>query len=249
LEFPHPGSPPRTFDKRTSGYFSSTHRFDLCPSRSFHPSSDAFARHLSLRADLRDFLSRPALKHRAILMRTPTRWAWPKRLRPPGFIVPCQPILARAVPAGDGWLHELKHDGFRIIVPKDGDDVRLWSRNGRDLSVEFVAITAAVLARSPATGEAVAHCPNGRRRTFMRLIQSLMRAGLHSKPARGVPRTTKGGHEGRLGLFALAAIRDRSALLRAFPTPSEQSCHSERASEHGKSGWERDDGGPRSSIT
>jgi DNA-binding response OmpR family regulator len=52
-------------------------------------------------------------------VRTPTRWTRPKRLRPPGFIVPCQPILARAVPAGDGWLHELKHDGFRIIAHKD----------------------------------------------------------------------------------------------------------------------------------
>ncbi|MFL5150892.1 MAG: hypothetical protein ACJ8DN_22480 [Microvirga sp.] len=31
-----------------------------------------------------------------------------RELRPPGFIVPCHPIIARAVPAGDGWLHELK---------------------------------------------------------------------------------------------------------------------------------------------
>jgi hypothetical protein len=35
-----------------------------------------------------------------------------ERLRLPGFIVPCQPILAAQVPEGDGWLHELKHDGF-----------------------------------------------------------------------------------------------------------------------------------------
>ena len=92
---------------------------------------------------LRDFLSRPALKHRAMLMRIPSRWARPKRLRPPGFIVPCQPILAAPVPDGDGWMHELKHDGFRIVAQKDGDKVRLWSRNGRDWSAEFVAITAA----------------------------------------------------------------------------------------------------------
>ena len=67
-----------------------------------------------------------------MLMRTPTRWARPKSLRPPGFIVPCQPILASKVPAGDGWLHELKHDGYRIIAYKDGERVWLWSRNGRD---------------------------------------------------------------------------------------------------------------------
>jgi len=73
-----------------------------------------------------------------------------------------QPVLAEKVPSGDGWLHELKHDRFRIIVHKAGDDVRLWSGNGRNWSAEFVAIRAALMAL-PATrivlgGEAVAHC-------------------------------------------------------------------------------------------
>src|SRR5215207_3964555 len=81
-----------------------------------------------------------------MLMRTPHRWVWPKRLHPPGFIVPCQPTLASKVPAGDGWIYELKHDGFRVLAFKDGDSVRLWSRNGRDWSAEFVAITEAALA-------------------------------------------------------------------------------------------------------
>jgi bifunctional non-homologous end joining protein LigD len=109
-----------------------------------------------------------------MLMRTPTRWTRPKRLRPPGFIVPCQPILARAVPAGDGWLHELKHDGFRIIAYKDGDRVWLWSRNGRDWSAEFVAITAAVRAlpfqRVMLDGEAVTHCLDDGWPDFHRLL-------------------------------------------------------------------------------
>jgi ATP-dependent DNA ligase len=74
------------------------------------------------------------------------------------------PVLADRVPSGDGWLHELKHDGFRIIARKEGDHVRLGSRNGRDWSAEFVAITAA-LRQLPADfvldGEAVAHCSEG----------------------------------------------------------------------------------------
>jgi hypothetical protein len=37
-----------------------------------------------------------------MLMRNPQRWVRPKRLLPPGFIVPCQPMLAAKVPAGDG---------------------------------------------------------------------------------------------------------------------------------------------------
>ena len=34
------------------------------------------------------------------------------RRKPPGFIRPCQPVLSAKVPVGDGWIHELKHDGF-----------------------------------------------------------------------------------------------------------------------------------------
>ena len=98
-----------------------------------------------------------------MLMRTPARWVRPKRRLPPGFIVPCQPTLASKVPAGDGWIHELKHDGFRILAFKDGDTVRLWSRNGRDWSADFVAITEAMrsLPRIMLDGEAVAHCLDG----------------------------------------------------------------------------------------
>jgi hypothetical protein len=69
------------------------------------------------------------------------------------------------LPAGHGWIHELKHDGFRILAFKDGDAVRLWSRNGRDWSAEFVAITAAIRAlpfkRVMLDGEAMAHCLDG----------------------------------------------------------------------------------------
>src|SRR3954447_8131013 len=85
--------------------------------------------------------------------------------QPPGFIRPCQPVISLKVSAGDGWIHELKHDGFRVIALKDGDDVRLWSRNGRNWSADFLAITAAVRAlpvtRIVLDGEAVAHCPEG----------------------------------------------------------------------------------------
>src|SRR4051812_29549640 len=100
-----------------------------------------------------------------MLMRTPPRWVRPKRQLPPGFIVPCQPTPVARVPNGDGWLHELKHDGFRILAYKDGERVWLWSRNGRDWASEFVAITAAVralpLGRVMLDGEAVAHCLDG----------------------------------------------------------------------------------------
>jgi len=33
-----------------------------------------------------------------------------------GFVEPCLPSPAKAPPAGPNWLHEIKHDGFRIMA-------------------------------------------------------------------------------------------------------------------------------------
>jgi bifunctional non-homologous end joining protein LigD len=49
------------------------------------------------------------------------------------------------VPAGRGWLHEVKYDGYRIIGRKAGDEVTLFSRSGLDWTVRFPAIAAALL--------------------------------------------------------------------------------------------------------
>ena len=39
--------------------------------------------------------------------------------RPPaGFIAPCLPTKTDKLPSGSQWLHEIKHDGFRIIARK-----------------------------------------------------------------------------------------------------------------------------------
>ena len=45
---------------------------------------------------------------------------------------PCLPTSSKAVPATDGWLHEVKYDGYRLIVQRDGGRVRLFTRNGHD---------------------------------------------------------------------------------------------------------------------
>ena len=43
-----------------------------------------------------------------------------------GFVPPCLPIKGESPPAGRGWVHEIKHDGFRIIAHKIGPRVRLY---------------------------------------------------------------------------------------------------------------------------
>jgi ATP-dependent DNA ligase len=51
---------------------------------------------------------------------------------PAGFIFPAQPVLRLKPPAGTDWVHEIKHDGYRMIVHRDGPTVRLYSRNACD---------------------------------------------------------------------------------------------------------------------
>ena len=63
-----------------------------------------------------------------------------------GFIEPCLPSLAKAPPIGSGWIHEIKHDGFRIMARRDGAGVRLITRNGNDFTRRFPLAAAAVAA-------------------------------------------------------------------------------------------------------
>ena len=44
--------------------------------------------------------------------------------RPPGFIEPCIPTRVEKPPVGPQWIHEIKHDGYRLIVRKYGNLVR-----------------------------------------------------------------------------------------------------------------------------
>jgi len=66
------------------------------------------------------------------------------RTHPRGHIKPCLPSPAEHPPAGDGWLHEIKHDGFRILARKDAAGVRLYTRNGYNFASRFPQIVEAV---------------------------------------------------------------------------------------------------------
>jgi bifunctional non-homologous end joining protein LigD len=63
---------------------------------------------------------------------------------PAGFIAPCLPTKAQSPPSGPLWLHEIKHDGFRVIARKNGVKVRLYSRPGNDLTHRFPLIVETV---------------------------------------------------------------------------------------------------------
>src|SRR6266700_3691011 len=88
-----------------------------------------------------------------------------QRALPAGFIAPCLPTKTDKLPSGSQWLHEIKHDGFRIIARKTGAQVRLYSRPGNDLTRRFPLIVetlARLRSRSCIIdGEAVACDDNG----------------------------------------------------------------------------------------
>ncbi len=45
--------------------------------------------------------------------------------RSSGFIEPCLPTKAAGAPAGPGWLHEINHDGFRMMIRRDASGRRV----------------------------------------------------------------------------------------------------------------------------
>jgi len=98
-----------------------------------------------------------------MLWRTPSARFW--RNLPARFIQPCQPTLVTNPPAGPGWLHEVKHDGFRILARKQGERVEVWSRRGAVFNDRFPRIAEAMGAlpvdNAMIDGEAVVFLTDG----------------------------------------------------------------------------------------
>jgi ATP-dependent DNA ligase len=87
------------------------------------------------------------------------------RLLPSVFIEPCLPSPADCPPSGSNWIHEIKHDGYRLMARRDAAGVRLLTRNGHDWAARFPLIIEAVTALKVRSclidGEAVVCDDNG----------------------------------------------------------------------------------------
>ena len=68
-------------------------------------------------------------------------------------------------PSGPDWVHEIKHDGFRLLVRKEGSRVRCFTRGGHDWADRFPAFVEAAKRLRPQSflidGEAVICRPSG----------------------------------------------------------------------------------------
>ncbi len=62
----------------------------------------------------------------------------------PEFVEPMKAQPSTVLPGGDGWLYELKLDGYRFLGGKAGGEVRLWSRTENDFTARFPAVAEAL---------------------------------------------------------------------------------------------------------
>jgi ATP dependent DNA ligase domain len=89
----------------------------------------------------------------------------PATVAPPRFIEPQLSKIAEKAPAGDGWAHEIKFDGYRLAARIVGKKARLLTRRGADWTGRYPSIAAA-LEKLPAKsayldGELCAMTPDG----------------------------------------------------------------------------------------
>jgi len=93
---------------------------------------------------------------------------------------PLRLLTASSVaPEGEGWLHEIKYDGYRLTATVTGGRVRLWTRNGFDWTGRLSSIAAAMedlgIESAAVDGELV--CLDGQGRSDFRALQSCVFSG------------------------------------------------------------------------
>jgi bifunctional non-homologous end joining protein LigD len=97
----------------------------------------------------------------------------------PKELFPELATLTADVPAGDGWLHEIKFDGYRLLVFIDGGRVRMLTRKANDWTDRFAALSPALKAlparQAVLDGEVVIVAPNGT--TSFQLLQNVLNNG------------------------------------------------------------------------
>jgi len=95
---------------------------------------------------------------------------------PPPFQEPQLATLVDEVPPGDSWMHEIKYDGYRLLLAVGDGVATAWTRNGKDWSDKFKALVKAA-TNLPAgcliDGEAVAIDENGK--PSFQLLQSTLK--------------------------------------------------------------------------
>ncbi|MDQ5847324.1 MAG: ATP-dependent DNA ligase, partial [Acidobacteriota bacterium] len=70
----------------------------------------------------------------------PKKLSGARKASMPEFTPPQLATLVKEPPTGPGWLHELKFDGYRMLVHLNRGKVHFWSRNGKDWTEKFSSL-------------------------------------------------------------------------------------------------------------
>jgi ATP-dependent DNA ligase len=62
---------------------------------------------------------------------------------PPFALDPCLPTRVTAAPSGPAWVHDIKHDGYQLMIRRTPDGVRIHTRNGYDWTDRFARVVEA----------------------------------------------------------------------------------------------------------
>ena len=158
-----------------------------------------------------------------------------------------KPMLARAGEAfnREGWVFEVKYDGYRLLIEREGDAIALRSRNGLDLTANFPDIERCArrlpYAQFVMDGEAVVHDPRGK--PSFPLLQQRAKARdarTLSRLARTLPVTYYAFDLPQaLGCdLRGAALLERKALLQRMLPSAGPLRFSEHVATHGVSAYE-----------
>jgi bifunctional non-homologous end joining protein LigD len=144
---------------------------------------------------------------------------------PPAFQPPQLATLVDHVPPGNGWLHEIKYDGYRALVAVGGGTAKAYTRNGLDWSERFAPIVAAAAALPGSAlidGEVVALDADGR--PSFQALQASLKEGTGTYAYFAFDLLSQNGED----LTALGQAERKArlaALLQDVPPPLNYSEH------------------------
>ncbi|HEV3396967.1 MAG TPA: DNA ligase D [Xanthobacteraceae bacterium] len=160
----------------------------------------------------------------------------------PAFVAPSLAQTAERPPTGPKWVHEIKHDGYRIQARIDGSTVKLMTRTGLDWTDRFASIAKALgalgLSSALLDGEIVvedsdgiakfgllqADLSAGRQDRFVYYLFDLLYAeGYDLTPATLLDRKAL-LHEIVAGLPSSSPVRFSEHLAEDGPTMLEHAC-------------------------
>ncbi len=139
------------------------------------------------------------------------------RARLPAALAPMLATLVKSTPAGEGWLHEIKYDGYRMLARIERGKARIFSRNGKDWTTALRPIATA-LASLPLTsgwldGEIAITDAKGRT-SFQRLQNALASPAAQDITFFAFDLPFADGFDLRQ-----VPLRERKAMLRALLDP------------------------------